>query len=1368
VNGILGSNTRVVVIPVGISRYRDPPDALLKQGRSRFEDLAAVESDLARLAELFRSEGYHKNGFLVLPVVTGTAGAITDRLNQITQDLTGLDEPRPTVLLFWSGHADTPNGGELRLATFDSYQPMTSADGMPPAELVNKLAAAGAPFFCLVLDVCQGGAAGGIVVATAAQRFRENAAGKFPGMAALFSAQAFEPAVEGLFAGVFERVLREGPSPEARARIAKQGWGGFTHNRLLRMEEVEGVVQVEFEVLHENRPVVQKPFGERTGLLFGLFPNPLFKADAPPLGVEVARSRWLRQQDLDSHFLPKARGLEPDEEGWFFTGRNAVSIEIVDWLHHRGDVGAQRLYVLTGSGGTGKSAIIGRMVALSDPELRAGAPTTAIGEKDTTPEIGSVDAALHLRNLGLKETAAVLSDLLGIPPHPDRSPVWKALAFHMPGAARTVTVALDALDEASEPASIAADLIQPLAAYGWRFLVGTRPSAGYAGAAPLLHHLGPAHLRNLDIEETSRADIAKYVERRLAHTPGSSYADAPGDVATIADQIAQKAAGRFLFARIAVSGLLRRHQSIELAELDEATGESIGDALTRDLATNDDKAFAEQFARTDSGASALLEALAWAEGEGLPLRDGVWALVAGALRPQAPPFSDEHVRWVLRESGRYIIESGDGEQAVYRLFHESLNEHFRAGRALATTGEPIASALLRDVNLNGGWDYANPYIVRHLPTYYRAAPAGLEQLGTDPWYLRRALDVLGIDRLSEMLSTTNRASRISSIEAVAKSLQRARVALGRDPGQLAAQLYARLAEEEDGALKGLIRQLPRAAPKFWLRSRGAGLGWRAALQTMQTFNAKVRALAFGVIDGTAVIAVGEGTRILLWDPWTGGRPTRIIDNDDRRVTGLAIGVLNGRDVLAVAAGFDVRLVIRDARSGECIGEPMNCGTGMVAIGQVKGRAVVVEEGANGFIACAIDGRGAMPEERIAAVSVGQLGPTLVAIKRDGHRYRVISVETGEPIGQEVDLPEDVKYVTIGELKGEPVLCYASADGDFGLRDLRSGFELGVSTPLGFRVRTLVVGEVDGECIVAAGNDTDYESGYVAIRQPLTVETPIRPIDAVLRDKRILGVGLVKEDAEYARNRNSGRGEARTLVLLFEGVGAVDPLTWQVFASAPGDGAPIDLLNGTWRVPAPIQEAAPRIGGRRGYVFRRDRPLQWPVKCEAWDTIDGRLVQARGSYAGAAWILDAQRRKIVAGPFRGVEKKTHVPTMKVAPGPHLPAAAVSLATWNGRGVVAVAHMGGATVFDIASGEAIGSPKTGKSEIVALALGESEGRSLVATASSGGAVTIWQGPSMKRLASVTLDLGVRAVWLGGSLLAARTVDDRFHVFQLMNNT
>jgi hypothetical protein len=69
---------------------------------------------------------------------------------------------------------------------------------------------------------------------------------------------------------------------------------------------------------------------------------------------------------------------------------------------------------------------------------------------------------------------------------------------------------------------------------------------------------------------------------------------------------------------------------------------------------------------------------------------------------------------------------------------------------------------------------------------------------------------------------------------------------------------------------------------------------------------------------------------------------------------------------------------------------------------------------------------------------------------------------------------------------------------------------------------------------------------------------------------------------------------------------------------------------------------------------------------------------------------------------------------------------------------------------------------------MALGESAGRFLLATASLGGAVTIWQGPSMQRLASVTLDVGARGVWLGGSVLAVRTADDRFHVFDLRINT
>jgi hypothetical protein len=101
--------------------------------------------------------------------------------------------------------------------------------------------------------------------------------------------------------------------------------------------------------------------------------------------------------------------------------------------------------------------------------------------------------------------------------------------------------------------------------------------------------------QRIDVEETTEADIETYVKERLARTPGSPYASHPADIATIGAKIAQNAHGRSLFARIAVSGLLERPY-IPTAEIDETTGDSVGEALARDL-DNQDKLFNAKFAR---------------------------------------------------------------------------------------------------------------------------------------------------------------------------------------------------------------------------------------------------------------------------------------------------------------------------------------------------------------------------------------------------------------------------------------------------------------------------------------------------------------------------------------------------------------------------------------------------------------------------------------------------------------------------------------------------------------------------------------------------------------------------------------------------
>jgi hypothetical protein len=73
--------------------------------------------------------------------------------------------------------------------------------------------------------------------------------------------------------------------------------------------------------------------------------------------------------------------------------------------------------------------------------------------------------------------------------------------------------------------------------------------------------------------------------------------------------------------------------------------------------------------------------------------------------------------------------------------------------------------------------------------------------------------------------------------------------------------------------------------------------------------------------------------------------------------------------------------------------------------------------------------------------------------------------------------------------------------------------------------------------------------------------------------------------------------------------------------------------------------------------------------------------------------------------------------------------------------------------------------GKSQIVAVTVGRSNERDLLVTASNGGAVTVWEGPSMRRLCGITLDNGCRSVWLAEEVLVVRSADNRFHVFDLI---
>ena len=61
-----------------------------------------------------------------------------------------------------------------------------------------------------------------------------------------------------------------------------------------------------------------------------------------------------------------ARGGDPDEE-WYLTGRQFILAALTGWIAD----GQPGVKVVTGPPGSGKSAVLGQLLCLSDPERRA-------------------------------------------------------------------------------------------------------------------------------------------------------------------------------------------------------------------------------------------------------------------------------------------------------------------------------------------------------------------------------------------------------------------------------------------------------------------------------------------------------------------------------------------------------------------------------------------------------------------------------------------------------------------------------------------------------------------------------------------------------------------------------------------------------------------------------------------------------------------------------------------------------------------------------------------------------------------------------------------------------------------------------------
>jgi len=397
------------------------------------------------------------------------------------------------------------------------------------------------------------------------------------------------------------------------------------------------------------------------------------------------------------HFLRKAQGAEEGELSWFFEGRTRERAAILEWvLRRRGG-----MLVVTGPAGSGKSALLGYVLVNSLPELRSALVKSGLIEASPANEIplsGVFDQVIHLTGMTLDALIERIAEAAGLGRNADLAKANSSsnsaanadwLITELSKRNSPLTLLMDALDEAVDPISISRTILRPLAQMPFvKIIVGTRQSTRETPDHPatadsdLLDALQVAQGGREQIAVVrvarDREAIRRYTIKRLISARGAGRLQVDGQPAS--DEAILHAGERigthdrhFLFARLAVHEIITEPSLLQ---------PSRSVTLNRLLANDHRLLFAsavDRVSRLSDSFRPLLEALALARGRGVPMRNGVWALMASALLRQSDidlQIGDDDVSSLLRVAQPYIAADTELGQTVYRLSHRTFVEHF--------------------------------------------------------------------------------------------------------------------------------------------------------------------------------------------------------------------------------------------------------------------------------------------------------------------------------------------------------------------------------------------------------------------------------------------------------------------------------------------------------------------------------------------------------------------------------------------------------------------------------------------------------------------------------------------------------------------
>lgn len=597
------------------------------------------------------------------------------------------------LIIYWAGHGEFASEGRLNLVATNSTPldtPIVTGEF-----LAGVATRTGATQIMLIFDTCYSGSAAISVLDTASRILRETPA-KTDGIwiGVITSAMDYQRAKDGVFGAHLLRLLREGPTnPELRLR-----WS--THSAGVRGDDVIDAVLKEWTVADQQPK--QAAFGNAAVML----PNPLYRAGAPERIVE--------------HLLLAARGVEPGEEGYYFTGRIHELERISTWIK----AGKPGIFVVTGPAGTGKSAIVGRIVSLANAEEREFILSHGQLEH-TDPGPGSVHAHVQARGLTAETFCEILDDCLVEKGMLVRASTGPRNRGELLGAIERLTfrpvVAIDGLDEAgSHTWQIAEDVIRLLSKC-CLLLVSTRELPPQERPLSLLQTLASENVLDLgdgELRDSAKVDLLHYVEKRLSDLPSSMNVQEVADfVVGVAFESEEET---FLLARVITSQLRSAPVDTARPEWKETINRNIEEAFQRDIAAIGADGELPK-------AQNLLTALAWGYGVGMP--DDVWAVIATAISSTtgctAATCEREDIFWLLGKASRYIVEGGEDGRAVYRLAHQRFVECLRTAGPLNSQALEVARSLTNYYSeIVEGGHRKSPYLEKYL--WRHCSDAGID------------------------------------------------------------------------------------------------------------------------------------------------------------------------------------------------------------------------------------------------------------------------------------------------------------------------------------------------------------------------------------------------------------------------------------------------------------------------------------------------------------------------------------------------------------------------------------------------------------------------------------------------------------------